>query len=75
MIDHDDACRCAVCRDLRARVVDVMIEDCNLLASMWEQWRSASDGEAAKLRRGEQGAVGSPRWIALQAIAHARLGR
>lgn len=47
-------------------------DDRDRLAFEWERWRGDGDGEVAKLRAGADGMSGSPRWIALQAIARQR---
>lgn len=66
---HDDVCRCAQCRDQFK--VDQLDRD--VLAIVWAHWRPEDTGEVNKLRAGENGSVGSPRFIALQAIAKTRL--
>lgn len=74
MMAHVPTCSCAICVDVRARSVSIEQTDRLLLAAEWEKWISGTDGEAAKLRAGQDGSIGSPRWVALQAIARTRLG-
>lgn len=73
MIDHAFNCACAVCRPSAFGGIDVEQGDRDLLADAWAKWRGASDGEVNKLRGGQNGAPGSPRWVALQAIASMRV--
>lgn len=68
MMPHSPACRCPTCREC----ADVTQDDRNMLAWAWETYVGANDGEAAKLRQGQNGAVGSPRFAALKAIAATR---
>jgi hypothetical protein len=70
---HDDRCDCAFCREVRMFAVRPEDVDRVHLANEWERWRGLDDGEVRKLRAGENGNPGSPRWIALQAIARARM--
>lgn len=70
MIDHSASCSCLVCQ----RSADITQADRDLLADLWARWCSARDGEAVSLRSGSNGAIGSPRWVALKAIAAARRG-
>ena len=73
MMGHATSCSCQICTDIRARALTIHPVDRLHLADAWDEWVSTTDGEAAKLRRGEDGAPGSPRWAALQAIARTRL--
>lgn len=70
---HALDCVCALCTGVRARAVPVIQSDRDLLAEEWLFWIGIRDGEVAKLRAGEDGGMGSPRWVTLQAIARARL--
>ena len=72
MIAHAPGCVCAVCRDIARRGVAIEQADREMLAAEWDEWISATDGESRKLRAGENGSPGSPRWAALQAIAATR---
>jgi hypothetical protein len=74
VIAHDTTCTCQLCGQVRRNAVPTTQADRDIYAAEWERWISASDGEAAKLRAGQDGAPGSPRWVALQAIARARIG-
>lgn len=72
-LDHAPSCICALCRHIRAAALPIQQIDRELFAEEWEYWISSTDGEAAKLRAGNDGNPGSPRWVALQAIARARI--
>ncbi len=70
---HDPSCTCVICGDLRGLSIPMIQDDREHLAKAWDFWISSRDGESAKLRAGQDGNVGSPRWVALQAIAAARV--
>ena len=70
---HAEGCDCGLCRHVRSHAVATQQSDRDTLALEWERWIGGSDGEVAKLRAGEDGNPASPRWVALQAIARARL--
>jgi hypothetical protein len=55
--------------------VEITQADRNALADEWAMWISQGDGEVQKLKAGGNGAIGSPRWVALQAIARTRLAK
>ncbi len=71
-LDHDRSCSCSICRRVRVESVPITARDRAILADVWAMWRSTTDGEVDALLAGRDGSPGSPRWIALQAIAIAR---
>ncbi len=72
-LTHDPGCACAICRHNRLHSLVTIQDDRDRLADAWDFWISSRDGESTKLRAGMDGAPGSPRWVALQAIASARI--
>lgn len=72
-LDHDPACRCPLCRRIAATVVPILPRDRAVLADVWATYVSTEDGEVDALIAGRDGSPGSPRWVALQAIAIARM--
>lgn len=71
-LDHAPECRCVLCRRIAAEAVPIIDKDRALLAHAWATWVSTEDGEVDALMSGRNGSPGSPRWVALQAIAIAR---